>query len=272
MNRTQALASASMAVASAGFLLAAAWADSRAPADSAIHRAAMNQYAVWQTFKLYCTTCHSGPTPPANLNLQALDLSNLNDNGATWEKLLRKLRNREMPPVGLPRPDEATYVSLVSSIENERDRLAEVKPDPGRPTLHRLNRAEYANAIRDLLSIDVDVSELLPADDTGYGFDNIGDVLLVSPLLLERYMAAASKVSRQAVGDPPCPRPIRPTTVPHGLQQEDRMSTATAGRLARRHHGRATSSRSMANTRFRSRCSAAKTTSIWALSASASST
>ena len=88
----------------------------------------------------------------------------------------------------MPRPDAATYETLVKAIEAERDRLAEVRPNPGRPTLHRLNRAEYANAIRDLLALEVDVSELLPADDTGYGFDNIGDVLTVSPALLERYL------------------------------------------------------------------------------------
>ena len=100
-----------------------------------------------------------------------------------WEKLVRKLRNREMPPAGMPRPDEATYDALVKYIETGRDRLAEAKPNPGRPTLHRLNRTEYANAIRDLLALEIDVAELLPADDIGYGFDNIGDVLQVSPVL-----------------------------------------------------------------------------------------
>ena len=105
----------------------------------------------------------------------------------------------------MPRPDAATYDASSTTIETERDRLAEVKPNPGRPTLHRLNRTEYANAIRDLLALEVDVAELLPADDIGYGFDNIGDVLNVSPVLLERYLAAAGKISRLAVGDTTLP-------------------------------------------------------------------
>ena len=186
----------------------------------------MNQYAVWQTFKLYCVSCHSGPTPPAGLNLQALDLSNLNDNGATWEKLLRKLRAREMPPAGLARPEPETYDALVNAIENERDRLADVSPNPGRATLHRLNRTEYANAIHDLLGIDVDVADMLPADDIGYGFDNIGDVLNVSPVLLERYLAAAGKISRLAVGDTRQGPSYTNFVVPHGLSQLDRMNAS----------------------------------------------
>ena len=200
--------------------------DGRRAEQIGLVRAAMDQYLVWQTFKLYCTSCHSGPTPPAGLNLQVLDLSNLDDRGAVWEKLLRKLQNREMPPAGLPRPDAATYDKLVNAIENERDRLAEVAPNPGRPTLHRLNRTEYANAIRDLLALDVDidVADMLPADDIGYGFDNIGDVLNVSPLLLERYLAAAGKISRLAVGDPTLPASYQTYAIPHGLNQLDRMS------------------------------------------------
>jgi Protein of unknown function (DUF1592)/Protein of unknown function (DUF1588)/Protein of unknown function (DUF1587)/Protein of unknown function (DUF1585)/Protein of unknown function (DUF1595) len=138
--------------------------------------------------------------------------------------VLRKLRGREMPPPGAPRPDEATYEALVSAIEGERDRLVDVKPTPGRPTLHRLNRAEYANAVRDLLALDVDVSELLPTDDAGYGFDNIGDVLTVSPVLLEKYLLAAGKISRQAVGDTTMPPSYETYEVPHALKQDDRMS------------------------------------------------
>jgi hypothetical protein len=230
MIRTRALASigvvvaGSLVLAGALHLRAATLPAEHAPAVAAAHATAMNQYTVWQTFKLYCITCHVGPRPPAGLNLQALDLSNLDANGATWEKLLRKLRNREMPPAGLPRPDAATYETLIKSIENERDRLAEVRPNPGRPTLHRLNRTEYANAIRDLLALDIDVADLLPADDIGYGFDNIGDVLNVSPLLLERYLAAAGKISRLAVGDTTLPPSYQTYTIPRALVQTDRMS------------------------------------------------
>jgi hypothetical protein len=191
------------------------------------------------TLQMYCVGCHSGPTPFGRLNLEALDPGNLEDNGAVWEKMLRKLRNREMPPAGMPRPDAATYEALVKYIETERDRLAEAKPNPGRPTLHRMNRAEYANAIRDLLALEIDVAELLPADDAGYGFDNIGDVLSVSPLLLERYLLAASKISRLAVGDPNLAAGYQTYSVRPGLVQVDRMGEAmplgSRGGVAVRH-------------------------------------
>jgi hypothetical protein len=192
-------------------------AESSGSAAAAAHRATLEQY---------CIGCHSGPTPFAGLNLEPLDFGNLEANGIVWEKLIRKLRGRQMPPAGMPRPDEATYEALVNYIEAERDRLAEVKPNPGRPTLHRLNRAEYANAIRDLLALEIDVSDLLPADDIGYGFDNIGDVLNVSPLLLERYLSAAGKISRTAVGDTVVPVSYQTYVVPHGLNQRDRMNEA----------------------------------------------
>jgi hypothetical protein len=184
---------------------------------------AFDQHGAWQTWKLYCDTCHFGPRARAQVNLETLDLNNLDRNGALWEKVLRKLRGREMPPPGAPRPDEATYQNLVNAIEGERDRLVDVKPHPGRPTLHRLNRAEYANAIRDLIGLEVDVSELLPTDDAGYGFDNIGDVLTVSPTLLEKYLVAAGKISRQAVGDASMPPAFQTYDVPHALKQDDRM-------------------------------------------------
>jgi hypothetical protein len=201
-----------------------------ASAAATAHQAAFDQQSFWQTTKVYCDSCHFGPKARAKLNLEALDFAHLDVNGETWEKILRKLRNREMPPVGMPRPQEVTYQALVSAIEGERDRLAQVKPNPGRPTLHRLNRTEYANAVRDLLALEVDVSELLPADDIGYGFDNIGDVLQVSPVLLERYLSAARKISRTAVGDMTLPASYQTYTIPHGLIQDDRLSeTAPVG-------------------------------------------
>jgi hypothetical protein len=194
------------------------------PAATTAHGAPFDQNTVWRTWKIYCDTCHFGPKARAGLNLEALDLANLDEKGAVWEKLLRKLRNREMPPAGMPRPDAATYEALIKSIEAERDRVAQVRPNPGHPTLHRLNRAEYANAIRDLLAVEVDAAELLPADDTGYGFDNIGDVLQVSPLLMERYLSAAGKISRVAVGDTSLPVSYATYPVSHGLNQTDRMT------------------------------------------------
>jgi Protein of unknown function (DUF1592)/Protein of unknown function (DUF1588)/Protein of unknown function (DUF1587)/Protein of unknown function (DUF1585)/Protein of unknown function (DUF1595) len=231
MLRTRTLISTGVLLAG-GVLLSAATSSAEKPASAAAaaHNAVFDQQTFWQTTKVYCDTCHFGPKARAKLNLESLDLSNLGNNGETWEKVLRKLRNREMPPVGNPRPQEATYQALVAAIESERDRVAEVRPNPGRPTLHRLNRTEYANAVRDLLALEIDVSELLPADDIGYGFDNIGDVLQVSPVLLERYLSAARKISRTAVGDMTLPPSYQTYTIPHGLIQDDRLSeTAPVG-------------------------------------------
>src|SRR6516162_4995460 len=186
MMRTQALATgvvlAGMALAGVAFLGAAAVpAENSASAPAAAQPSTFDQHSAWQTWKLYCDTCHLGPKARAGVNLETLDLANLDHNGATWEKVLRTLRTGVMPPPGALRPDDTTFKTLVKAIDNERDRVTDVKPTPGRPTLHRLNRAEYGNAIRDLLALEVDVSELLPPDDSGYGFDNIGDVLTVSP-------------------------------------------------------------------------------------------
>jgi hypothetical protein len=182
------------------------------------------------TLDRFCIACHRAPTAVAGLHLDTFDISNFETNGATWEKLARKLRNREMPPADMRRPDEATYKALVEYIETGRDRLAEAKPNPGRPTLHRLNRTEYGNAVRDLLALEIDVAEMLPADDIGYGFDNIGDVLQVSPVLLERYLSTSRKISRAAVGDTTIPVSYQTYDVPHRLVQDDRLDeTAPVG-------------------------------------------
>jgi hypothetical protein len=226
MIRTRALASIGIVLAGAVLLPAAVSTQNSTPAAATVHSATFDQQSVWRTWKIYCDSCHFGPKARAGLNLEALDLSNLSDNGAAWEKVLRKLRSREMPPSGTPRPDAATYGALVEFIESERDRLAGVKPNPGHPTLHRLNRSEYANAIRDMLAVEVDVADLLPADDIGYGFDNIADVLQVSPLLLERYLSAATKISGLAVGDTTLPATYQSYDIPRGLVQLDRMSEA----------------------------------------------
>jgi Protein of unknown function (DUF1592)/Protein of unknown function (DUF1588)/Protein of unknown function (DUF1587)/Protein of unknown function (DUF1585)/Protein of unknown function (DUF1595) len=223
MTRTRAITSVGMVFAAAILLTAGAMPEGHVVSAATDHGTKFDQHSVWRTWKIYCDTCHLGPKARAGLNLEALDLANLGENGAIWEKVLRKLRSREMPPPGVPRPDAATYGALVEAIETERDRLADVKPNPGRATLHRLNRAEYANAIRDLLALDVDVGELLPADDIGYGFDNIADVLQVSPLLLERYLAAATKISGLAVGDTALPVSFQTYDVPRGMVQLDRM-------------------------------------------------
>ncbi|HXD20531.1 MAG TPA: DUF1592 domain-containing protein [Vicinamibacterales bacterium] len=175
------------------------------------------------TLDRFCVACHRGDMPVAGLRLDTFDAASFETNGATWEKLARKLRNREMPPADMRRPDEATYNALVEYIEGGRDRLAQAKPNPGRPTLHRLNRTEYGNTVRDLLGLEIDVADMLPADDIGYGFDNIGDVLQVSPVLLERYLSTARKISRTAVGDTTMPVSYQTYDVPHRMIQADRL-------------------------------------------------
>ena len=160
-----------------------------------------SQYAA--IVKQYCVTCHNDRLKTADLSLEKLDLADVAAAGETWEKVIRKLRRGAMPPAGARRPDKTTYEGLTAFLETALDRAAVTHPDPGRPLPHRLNRAEYANAIRDLLTLDVgDVAALLPADDSAYGFDNIAEALGASSVLLERYVTAAGRISALAVGDP----------------------------------------------------------------------
>ncbi len=149
----------------------------------------------------YCITCHNQQSKIAGLMLDETDVSHTEANPEIWEKVIRKLRSGAMPPVGNPRPEKADAANLIAVLETSLDRAAAAKPNPGRFILHRLNRTEYGNAIRDLLSLDVDVSSLLPPDDESYGFDNIADVLGVSPALLEQYVNASRKIASLAVGD-----------------------------------------------------------------------
>jgi hypothetical protein len=144
----------------------------------------------------YCVGCHSD-----KLKTGGVSLVNAGTLGPeTLEKVFHKLRAGEMPPAGMPRPDAATVTALTSSLEAELDRNALAHPNPGAPAVHRLNRAEYRNAVRDLLDLDLDHSANLPPDDSGYGFDNIGDVLTVSPLHMEKYLANARRIARLAIG------------------------------------------------------------------------
>jgi len=150
----------------------------------------------------YCTACHNARLKTGGLALDKLDIDRVAANAETWEKVARKLRAGMMPPAGAPRPDRQALDALAGAVEGALDRAAATSPNPGHTPLHRMNRGEYANAIRDLLAVDVDAATLLPADDSSNGFDNIADVLGISPALLERYVSAAAKVSRLAVGDP----------------------------------------------------------------------
>jgi mono/diheme cytochrome c family protein len=150
----------------------------------------------------YCVTCHNETLKTGGLTLEKMDFADIGSDAEVWEKVSKKLRSGMMPPQGKPKPDENTRNNLASWLETSLDQAAAKTPNPGRPLLHRLNRAEYANAIRDLIALEVDPATLLPADDSGYGFDNNADTLGVSPVLLERYLSAAGKISSLATGDP----------------------------------------------------------------------
>ncbi|MBM3772676.1 MAG: DUF1592 domain-containing protein [Acidimicrobiia bacterium] len=176
------------------------------------------------TLDRYCVSCHNQQRKTASLALDTLDVAKTSSATATWEKVVRKLRGGSMPPSGLPRPDRATYDSLIGWLESDLDAAAAARPDPGRTEpFHRLNRTEYRNVIRDLLALDVDVSALLPSDDASYGFDNMAGVLKMSPTLLERYLAAAQRVSRLAVGSPPSMPNVDTFRVPEDLPQDERI-------------------------------------------------
>ena len=153
----------------------------------------------------YCVTCHNQRTKQSGLAFDTVDVTKPEAAADVWERVVRKLRTRSMPPQGVPRPDDATYTGLTAWLETELDRAAALHPNPGRPLIRRLNRSEYANAVHDLLDLDLDVSALLPPDDSAFGFDNISEMLTTSPALLERYLVAADRVSALAVGAPVSP-------------------------------------------------------------------
>src|SRR5262245_52256286 len=160
-------------------------------ATAAAERALLDQY---------CVTCHNNRAKTANLSLEGLDLSTVGDHPELWEKVVRKLRAGVMPPPDIRRPSLAEHEALRDWLEAEIDRKAATHPNPGSVVLHRLNRAEYANAVRDLLDLEIDVASLLPPDDSARGFDNIAGSLTMSPTLLEAYTTAATRVARTAVG------------------------------------------------------------------------
>ncbi len=171
----------------------------------------------------YCYGCHNDRLKTGGLSLAPTSVKTPAENPETWEKVVRKLEHRHMPPLGLPRPDEATYDAVVASLEESLDDAAARNPNPGRtPALRRLTRAEYHNAVRDLLAVDVDVSSLLPADESSHGFDNI-TVETLSPSLLERYLTAAQKISRLAIGSPVASPTGDSILVPPDLTQESRL-------------------------------------------------
>ena len=180
----------------------------------------------------YCAGCHNEKSKQGNFVLSTLDVGKVGSDAERWELVVRKLRARSMPPAGRPRPSEAAYDGLVAHLETSLDRVAAANPDPGRTdTFRRLNRTEYQNAIRDLLAVEIDVEAFLPSDDSSHGFDNIS-VGGLSPMLLERYLSAAQKISRLAVGTPVRSAGAETVILPADLTQEDHFDGQPFGTRA----------------------------------------
>ena len=177
----------------------------------------------------YCVACHNERVGQSGLAFDRMDVSNVSEAPDVWERVVRKLRARSMPPQGHPRPDQAEYAVVASSLETALDRAAAARPDPGpMPSVHRLSHTEYRHAVRDLLGIEsfpkgMDLSVLLPADNARSGFDNLADLLFVSPTVLEGYLAAARAISRLAVGDSDAPLMVDTYRLPSELPQDAQL-------------------------------------------------
>ncbi len=240
------IASAAVVVVTATGLLHAARAPqagtaTKAPAPvAAAPDKALSPEAIKASLDQYCVKCHNTRMKAGDLVLTDIQTDRLSPRAEAWEKVVRKLRIGAMPPPGNPSPDEAGRAALVATLEHGLDREAEASPNPGLHVVHRLNRTEYTNAVRDLLDLSIERMDLLPQDDSGYGFDNVADVLSMSPGLLERYVLAARKVARLAVADPSMRPTVESYTLPYlTLVQDERMGDdlpqGTRGGLAVRH-------------------------------------
>jgi mono/diheme cytochrome c family protein len=187
----------------------------------------------------YCITCHNQRLKTAGLALDTLNVTDVGENTEILEKVVRKLRTGAMPPPGRPRPDKTVVQGVASTLEARLDQASVAHPNPGRPTLHRLNRVEYRNAIRDMLGLEIDAASLLPADNAGYGFDNNADALSLSPVLTERYLGAAAKISQMALGHvhgSPSPETIFvPTDRNQGSRFSEDLPWGSRGGLALRY-------------------------------------
>ncbi len=192
------------------------------------------------TINQYCVSCHNDTLRTAGFSLEKADIGAPGQGGEIWEKVLRKLRAKTMPPAGLPRPPESSYESMANYLQDSLDLYAIENPQPGRPSLRRLNRTEYINSVSQLLGISINGDSLLPPDDAMHGFDNIGAVLTLSPLLIERYISAARNVRRQAIGEAEMTPVFEYYTVAKDLMQDDRISEdmpfGSRGGVAIRHH------------------------------------
>lgn len=230
-----------IAVCAAGLTASAAGVQqtSQSGSSAASSATALSDQSAQAVINQYCVTCHNQRAKTGNLELDTKDLLHVEKDVATWEAVVRKLRTGMMPPKNVARPGRAMLDGLASRIENGLDREAALHPNPGSPSVQRMNRSEYANAIRDLLDLNVDVSAMLPGDNTTAGFDNIADVLSTSPTLIQSYLSAAMKISRLAVGDTavqPAPVTYR---APKGISQNahlDGMPLGTIGGMFATHY------------------------------------
>jgi hypothetical protein len=189
----------------------------------------------------YCVTCHNQKLKTAGLMLDTMDVEDIGRGAEVWERVVRKVETGAMPPAGLPRPEKTTFEAFASWLETALDRAAAARPNPGRVAIHRLNQTEYTNAIRDLLSLEINGRALLGTDDAGEdGFDNMASSLTVSPALVDRYMSAARRISHLAVGDPHVVPVFETYDVPKMLVQDERTSEdlpfGTRGGVAIHHH------------------------------------
>jgi hypothetical protein len=183
----------------------------------------------WGILDKYCVECHNTVDWAGGVAFDALSADSLADDAPTWEKAIRKMRTGMMPPAGKPRPSRAQLDGFAGELETRLDKVGLERPHPGTKSLHRLNRSEYANAVRDLLAYDLDVATLLPADDAAEGFDNIADVLGVSPTLIQSYISAAMKISRWAVGDRSMAPALVKYAAPPGLSQQGHIEGLPLG-------------------------------------------
>jgi hypothetical protein len=200
-----------------------------APSSIASQRALTDQY---------CAACHNDKLKSGGVTLSKLDLVHPDQSEELAEKAIRKVRAGLMPPAGMPRPDQATLNAFAATLETEIDRASAAHPNPGRPSLHRLNRFEYANSVRDLLGLEIDPASFLPADDSSHGFDNMAEVLNLSPTLMEGYIKAAGRISRLAVGDPAMSPVVETYHVPQSFSQThhvDGTPFGTRGGVSVRH-------------------------------------
>ena len=219
LSRFSAAAAILFGTIAGGGALSSPAAQSQSPAPANVFSADASQALL----KTYCIGCHNERLRTGGLSLDRVDTQQIGADPALWERVAHKLRSGQMPPFGRPRPDKGSVDAFVAGLERALDEAAARGTNPGRPVTHRLTRTEYANAVRDLLALDIDARSLLPADDTDqHGFDNNSEVLSLSPSLLERYLSAARTITRMAVGRPPSAPAIETYTIPGRLFQDDR--------------------------------------------------